>query len=103
MVATMKILCLDRPVPGADFAQVRPLLRDEARHAWEAYKKGIIREIYFRQDRPGVAIFMECLDTEEALRHLAELPLVKAGIITFEAIPLGPFANFEILFADPAR
>lgn len=40
-----------------------------------------------------------CADAAEALRALADLPLVKPGIIEFEAIPLGPFANFEILFA----
>jgi hypothetical protein len=95
----MKILCLDKPLPGATPDKVVPLLRAEARHVWEAYKKGVIREIYFRQDRPGVAIFLECADVAEALRALADLPLVKAGIIEFEAIPLGPFANFEMLFA----
>jgi len=101
--AGMKILCLDRPLPGATREKVLPLIRDEARHAWEAYKKGVIREIYFRQDRPGVAIFLECESAAEALRALAELPLVKAGLIEFEAIPLGPFVNFEVLFADAAR
>jgi hypothetical protein len=96
----MKILCLDKPRPGATPDKVVPLLRAEARHVWEAYKEGVIREIYFRQDRPGVAIFLECADVAEALRALADLPLVKAGIIEFEAIPLGPFANFEMLFAS---
>ncbi|HNV26318.1 MAG TPA: hypothetical protein PKI21_08610 [Nitrospira sp.] len=29
------------------------------RHIWESYKKGVIRDIYFRQDRLGVAISLE--------------------------------------------
>ena len=99
----MKILCLDRPLPGATPDKILPLLHDEVRHVWEAYKNGTIREIYFRQDRPGVAIFLECADAAEALRTLSDLPLVKAGILAFEAIPLGPFANFELLFAAPPR
>jgi hypothetical protein len=59
---------------------------------------GIVCDIYFRQDRPGVAIFLECASTDEALKILADLPLAKAGLIEFDAIPLGPFANWELLF-----
>ena len=96
----MKILCLDRPKPGATLEQYQPHLLDEVRHTWKAYKGGVVRDIYFRQDRPGVALFLECASTKEALAALAELPLVKAGLIDFEAIPLGPFANWELLFAS---
>lgn len=95
----MKILRLDRPLPGATFEKYQPYLRDEVRHSWQTYKKGLIREIYFRQDRPGVAILMECGSVEEAKKALAEFPLAKAGLIDFEAIPLGPFLNWETLFA----
>ena len=45
----MKMLCLDRPLPGATFEKYQPYLLDEARHVWQAYKNGIVREIYFRQ------------------------------------------------------
>ncbi len=98
----MKILCLDRPQPGASFEKYQPHLLNEVRHTWQSYKQGIVRDIYFRQDRPGVAIFLECASTEEALKALADLPLVKAGLIQFEAIPLGPFVNWELLF-EPAN
>jgi len=40
---------------------------------------------------------------DEAKKVLAELPLVKAGLIDFEVIPLGAFANWEILFASDAK
>jgi hypothetical protein len=95
----MKILALDRPRPDATLEKYQPHLRDEVRHTWESYRKGVIRDIYFRQDRPGVAIVLECDDTAEARNVLATFPLVKAGLIDFEVIPLGPFTNWELLFA----
>lgn len=95
----MKILALDRPLPGATPEKYQPHLLNEIRHTWQSVKKGLIRDIYFRQDRPGVAIFLECGSVEEAKQILADLPLVKAGLIDFEAIPLGPFTNWEFLFA----
>jgi hypothetical protein len=30
----MKILCLDRPLPGATFEKYQPHLQDEVRHVW---------------------------------------------------------------------
>ena len=95
----MKILCIDRPLPGATFEKYQPYLQAEVRHTWESHKSGLIREIYLRQDRPGVAIFLECSSVDEAKQHLAEFPLVKAGLIEFEVIPLGAFTNWEMLFA----
>ena len=99
----MKILCLDRPLPGATLEKYQPYLLDEVSHAWQSYKNGIIREIYCRKDRPGVAIMAECESAEEAKRAFDDLPLVKAGLIEIEAIPLGPFANWEMLFAPQEK
>ncbi|WP_277987061.1 hypothetical protein [Pseudolysobacter antarcticus] len=36
---------------------------------------------------------------EAAKQALREFPLAKAGIIDWEVIPLGPFLNWELLFA----
>lgn len=98
MEQVMKILCLDRPLPGATFEKYQPHLKHEVEHTWATYKNGALRDIYFRQDRPGVALFLECQTIDEARAVLAELPLVKAGLIDFDIIPLGPFLNWELLF-----
>lgn len=95
----MKILCLDRPLPGATFEKYQPHLLDEIRQTWSAYTNGVIREIYFRQDRPGVAIIAEGACVEEVKKVFADFPLVKNGLIEIEAIPLGPFVNWQFLFA----
>jgi hypothetical protein len=98
----MRILCLDRPLPGATFEKFLPHMQDEVRHTWQAYKNGVVREIYFRQDRPGVAIILECASVDEAKEAFADFPLVRAGLIEMDAIPLGPFLNWEMLFASAA-
>lgn len=96
----MKLLCLDVPQPGATLEKYQPHMSNEARHAWQLYKTGIVRDIYFRNDRPGVAIIAECDSVEAAKSALGELPLAKAGLIGWDVIPLGPFLNWESLFAS---
>lgn len=58
-----------------------------------------MREMHFRQDRPGVAIIAECESVEAAREALRQFPLAQAGLIDWEVIPLGPFLNWEMLFA----
>jgi hypothetical protein len=96
---TMKLLCLDLPQPGASPDKYQPHLLDEVRHTWEVYKSGIVRDIYFRQDRPGVVIVAECDSVETAREALREFPLARAGLIDWDVIPVGPFVNWEMLFA----
>ncbi len=96
---TLRIIAIDRILPGVTMEQIGPLLGAEAEHAWELYKQGIFREVFFRQDHPGVVVMMECFDVAEAEQVMAELPLVKAGLIEFDYIPVGPFVVWENLFA----
>ena len=95
----MKFLCLDLPQPGASLEKYQPYLVDEVRHTWQLYKSGVIRDIYLRQDRPGVAIIAEADSLDSTKDLLAEVPLAKAGLIGWDVIPLGPFVNWELLFA----
>jgi hypothetical protein len=96
----MRLLCLDVPLPGASPEGYRSHLVREVRHCWQLYKHGVVRDLYFRQDRPGVAIIAECDSTEAARNALRDFPLAKAGLIDWEIIPLGPFLSWEALFAS---
>lgn len=96
----MRILCLDIPKEGVTVSDYAPHLLNETRHAWELYKSEVIRDIYFRKDRPGVVIFAEADSVEEAQKACAEFPLAKAGLLTFECIPFGPYGLWESLFAE---
>jgi hypothetical protein len=96
----MKILAIERELSGATSADFTPeLKRAEAARVWELYQAGTFRELYFRQDYPCAVLILECADLAEATAILDTLPLVKAGLITFDLIPLGPYPGFARLFA----
>ncbi len=95
----MKIFAYDKKLSHVTLDDIKPHLHDEIKYAWDLYKKGIIREIYFRADNPGAVLVLECESISEAKQTISELPLVKAGLIEFEFIPVGPFVPFENLFA----
>lgn len=95
----MKVLAIEKDMPGISSSQFDPHLKDEAKKAWELYKKGIFREIYFRQDKHQAVIMLECQDSGHAKQILDTLPLVQEGLISFEIMPLGPYPGFERLFS----
>lgn len=96
----MKILALEKEISGFSGEAFQPHLKAEATRVWELYQAGILREMYFRQDRHEAVLVLECSDTEEASGVLNTLPLVQAGLITFELIPLIPYPGFARLFAE---
>jgi muconolactone delta-isomerase len=95
----VKILALEQEQPGAATEDFQRLAGAEAARAWKLYQAGLIRELYFRQDRPAAVLVLECADVEEAAATLATLPFVEAGLITFEIVPLAPYPGFARLFA----
>jgi len=96
----MKILALEQEIPGVGQEQFTDeILRAEAAKAWELYQAGVLRESYFTADEHEAVLVLECGTAEEARRHLAGLPLVKAGLIDFRVLPLVPYPGFARLFA----
>jgi muconolactone delta-isomerase len=98
--STMKILAMEIETEGVKPEQYQSHLKAEARHVWELHQNGIIRELYFRADRSEAVLILECSDVEVARQVLASLPLVQAGLITFEVIPLIPYPGFARLFGE---
>jgi hypothetical protein len=96
----MKILAMEIETEGVKPEQFAPHLQAEAGHVWELYQSGTIRETYFRADRSEAILILECADTNEAQQVLGSLPLVKAGLIRFEVIPLVPYPGFARLFSQ---
>jgi muconolactone delta-isomerase len=95
----MKLLALDHLLPSATEEKIYPHIKEEAAKAWELHKAGVFREMYFRTDRGGAVLILECTDVAEARKVLDTLPLVKAGLVDFDIIPLGPFMPLSTLFA----
>jgi hypothetical protein len=99
----MKILVLEKEVPGVNAEQFPPHLQAEARRVWELYKAGIIREMYFRQEKTDAVLILECANVPEAREVLNSLPLVREKLIDFEIIPLVPYPGFERLFGGEGK
>ncbi len=94
----MKILALEKEMPGVSGDAFQPHLKPEAEAVWALYQADVIREIYFRQAWRGAVLILECRDAAEADQVLSQLPLVRAGLIAFEVIPLVPYPGFSRLF-----
>jgi muconolactone delta-isomerase len=96
----LKVLALERNLPNVKPADIRPHLQEEAWRVWELYLSGVLREIYFRQGKSSAVLILECASLAEAQAVLNTLPLVQAGLIEFEVIPLSPYPGFARLFKD---
>ena len=99
----MRILAIERAVPDANEASFTPeLTAEEAKRVWDLYQDGTIRELYFRADESASVLALECEDLDSAKAALASLPLVAAGLIEFEVLPLRAYPGFGRLFrAEP--
>jgi muconolactone delta-isomerase len=96
----MKILALEVERPGLGPADFAPHLAAEARAVWDLQQRDVVREIYFRADRHAAVLVLECPHPEAARAALAGLPLVRAGLIDFELVPLAPYPGLGRLFAE---
>jgi hypothetical protein len=94
----MKILCIEKEIPGIKGEDCKPHLKAEALRAWKLYQEGIIRELYFTQNDHSAVLILECKNTDEALEILNSLPLVKEGLIKFDIMALIPYSGFARLF-----
>jgi muconolactone delta-isomerase len=95
----MRILAIERPVDGVTDDDFTPELgAAEARRAWDLQQAGVIRELYFRADESAAVLVLECTDVAEAEGALATLPMVAAGLIRFELVPLRAYPGFGRLF-----
>ncbi len=96
----MKILALERELPGASPESFQRFAEEEARRAWELHQAGLIRELYFRADETTAVLVLECNSTDEAKNILAELPYVREDLIVFDLIPLKAYPGFARLFKE---
>jgi hypothetical protein len=99
----MKIIAFERESPGITAGEFSPYLKAEAAKVWELYQSGMARELYFRQDQSTAVLVLECSSLAEARSVLSELPLVQAGLIEFDLVPLRPYPGFARLFKASDR
>lgn len=95
----MQFLVVAGLVEGIPEERLVPMGREEALRTWELYAAGRLRWVMSRTDTRGVVGLFEAADLEEAREAVESLPMVKAGFIKAEIIPLAPYVGFERLFA----
>lgn len=85
----MLILVICRPAEDADQAEFRRLVPAET-DALRDLKNGGVLAGAWSPGHPGAVLMLDVADDTEAIRLTADLPLVKAGLISAETIPLHP-------------
>jgi hypothetical protein len=98
----MTVLAIAHALPGATaeaFQRVRP---EEIRGVWNIYRRGQIGQIYYCTDREVAVLFLNCDTIDDARAILAELPMVREGLIDFDYYPIGPFTPWDGLLDTAA-
>ena len=96
----MKILAIDKVLPEAAPEIIKANFMKEVNHTIKMYLADVVREIYFRQDRSGTVLMLEAPTLEDARAMIDKLPMVQAGQISFDLIPLGPFVPLALLLDE---
>ncbi len=86
----MQILAMSKLKEGVTLDKIGQNGADEVKHTLEAYLDGKIRNFWFQVNRPGVVFILESTDENEARCVMEELPLVVAGLMNVDLIPLQP-------------
>ena len=85
----MPVLVICRPVADGDPEEFKKLLPGETAALRELRARGILTEAW-SPGRPGALLILAVPSEDEAARVVADFPLVQAGLITTELIPLHP-------------
>lgn len=99
----MKILAIEKEVPGVDWSTVsKELLAQEALDVYRMYLLEQLREHYFNEEKCAVLV-LECDSKGDAQVLLGKLPLVEKNIITFDVMELHPYTGYNRIVRDPVQ
>ena len=102
-VPTIKLLAIGSFTAKATPKVWKPILPSEMRETARLYLAGKIDQWYVKQDQSGVVFIMNLTNPEEAHKLLETLPMGKAGVMTFQIIPLGPLSPLRTLLPKPSE
>jgi hypothetical protein len=83
--------------PAQALPDVMKLVQEEVRVAVQLYLDGKIDRWYTRSDGNGAVLFLNCKTVDEAKEIVSALPMVKAGYLDVEYVPVGPFSGLRAL------
>ena len=85
----MRVLVICRDIPGGDQDEFRRLVPGETAVLRELKGKGLLVDAW-SPGRPGAVLLLDVADEAAAAGLVATFPLVQAGMITTEIVPLYP-------------
>lgn len=74
------------------------LMPREAPHTLQLYLDGVIEQFWFREGK-GPIFLMNVASVEEAEAIVGKMPIVEAGVATYDFWPVGPLAPLGMLIA----
>ncbi len=96
-VPVTEVMAMASVKPGVAVADVMKLVPEEVRGVSQLYMDGKIEQWYTRGDGKGQIFFLRAKSVDEATAIFAELPMVKAGYVVVEYIPVGPYSPVRFL------
>ncbi len=95
----MQVLVIARVIAGTAIEKVLPLVKPEAAKVWEYYAADIVRTVHYFADNSGAVLLFEAPNLEAVNGAVTQLPMVQAGLLECEVIPLAPYTGIAELFA----
>ena len=96
----MKLLAIEKETSIVNWDEESETLINESYQVYHLFQEGVIRDIYFTETENAV-IILECASRDEAIEVLRTLPLVKAGLISFDVMELRPYTGFDRIIQKP--
>ena len=93
----MKVLAIGSGKAPLTDEQKQQYMPAEVPATLKLYLDGKMEQFWFRGDVPGVVFLMNAESVDEAKQTVGTLPLARAGLLSFEYIPVGPLMPLGML------
>ena len=103
VVPTTRMLAIGRLTEAGTSAARVPIMPSEVRETIRLHLTGKIDQWFAKSDGSGAVFLMNVTDAAEAHKLLEDLPLGRAGMMTFELIPIGPLWPLGLMLAEPPK
>jgi len=100
---TTKVLAIGTWTAKATAETRPPVMPFEARDTLRLQLSGKIDQWFAKTDGSGAVFLMNVTDAAETRALLEQLPLGRAGMMTFQYIPMGPLWPLGLLLREPAQ
>src|SRR5262249_21534646 len=97
---TMKVLCISKWAKAPSPEERDAILPKEVPATLKLYLDGVIEQMWFKLDAPGVVFLVSAEPAAPAKPPVHGLPMGQAGLMDFDFIPVGPLAPLGMLIAE---